>query len=108
MPPRSGGVRSIGWSGEHSPGPQYVEAGCIPVARSRGKDSGTAKNPVALGVGNDRSELARESPVLAQRDVRTPAGRDRWAPAQVAPVLLNQAPTWPLLAASWSFGSQAS
>ena len=59
MPPRSGGVRSIGWSGEHSPGPQYDEAGCIPVAQARGKGSGTAKNPLALGVGNDRSELAR-------------------------------------------------
>ena len=41
-----------------------------------------AKNPLALGVGNDRSELARESPVLAQRDVRTPAGHDRRAPAR--------------------------
>jgi hypothetical protein len=84
MPPRSGGVRSIGWSGEHSRGPQYVEAGCIPVARARGKGSGTAKNPVALGVGNDRSELARESPALAQRGVPTPPGRDHWAPAQVS------------------------
>jgi hypothetical protein len=57
------------------------------VARAREKGSGTAKNPVALGVGNDRSELARDSPVLAQRDVRPPAGRDRWAPAQVSRLL---------------------
>jgi hypothetical protein len=28
------------------------------------------KNPLAVGVGNDRSELARESHVLAQRGVR--------------------------------------
>ena len=27
---------------------------------------------------------ARESPVLAQRDVLTPAGRDRWSPMQVS------------------------
>jgi len=65
MPPRSGGVRSIGWSGEHPCGPQYDEAGCIPVAQACGKGCGTAKNPLALGVGNDKSELARESHVLA-------------------------------------------
>ena len=45
------------------------------------------KNPLALGVGNDRSELARESHVLAQRGVRTPAGRSTWAPAQVSRLL---------------------
>jgi hypothetical protein len=40
--------------------------------------------------------------------LRTSAGRDRWAPAQVAWVLLRRAPTWPLLAASWPFGSEGS
>jgi hypothetical protein len=33
--------------------------------QARGKGSGTAKNPLAMGVGNDKSELARESHVLA-------------------------------------------
>jgi hypothetical protein len=41
------------------------------------------------GVGNDRSELARESPVLARRDVRISAGQDRWAPAQVSRLLAD-------------------
>jgi len=42
---------------------------------------------LALGVGNDRSKLARESPVLAQRGVRPPAGRDRWDAKQVSRLL---------------------
>jgi hypothetical protein len=57
------------------------------MAKAGGKGSGAAEDLLALGVGNDASELARAIRVLAQRGVRTPAGRERWAPAQVSRLL---------------------
>src|SRR5260370_40449569 len=64
-------MRSACQTREHPSYSRLVGRGCVPMAQAGGNGSGTAKAPLAVCVGSDTSELARQSHVLAQGGVRT-------------------------------------